>query len=78
MNGNKIKEEYYRCSLYHRTTGPAIIEWYSTGVKKQETYYLGNKIHRNDGPAIIKWDENGCKTDEIYYKDGYKVEIIDN
>ena len=37
MNGNKIKEEYYRCSLYHRTTGPAIIEWYSNGVKKQET-----------------------------------------
>lgn len=50
---------------YHRTNGPAVIYFSSTGTIKFEIWYLNGKKHRIGGPSFIKYRENGM----IHFKE---------
>jgi len=50
---------------YHRTNGPAVIYFFSTGNVRFEIWFLNGKKHRIDGPSFIRYRENGM----IHFKE---------
>lgn len=65
-------EEYRWDGRYHRTAGPARIEYSSTGIATLEMYYRHGRLHRDpkQGPARIERRSNGFVRLESYYVHG--------
>lgn len=68
-------KEYKVYGKYHRTDGPARIE-YRNGNVKEEDYYINGKRYRADGPSILRYNNRG-ELDTIYYTDGEKLNRLD-
>lgn len=47
------KQYYIYCNLFHRTDGPAIVEYDNNGDVKYEYYFQYGKKHNENGPAYI-------------------------
>lgn len=79
-NGNIKKEVYYlgdeeatedniRSFKWHRTDGPAYIEYYEDGKIEYESWRIDGKYHRTDGPTCIWYDEDGKIEKEMWWID---------
>ena len=54
-DGGVTRESWKVDGEYHRTDGPAVIEYSKKGGIYQESYYRRGKLHRTDGPARITY-----------------------
>ena len=81
-NGIKTHEDWIVDGKYHRTDGPARIEWFDDdGSLSIEEWLVEGKPHRLDGPAYILHPEQhtieywiyGIEFDECKYEDAVKM-----
>ena len=72
-SGKIWREEYWVNGNYHRSDGPAYIEWYENGQKKYEAYWTHGTWHRADGPAFTWWYSTGEIIEQHFYLNHQRV-----
>jgi hypothetical protein len=60
----------YNDYFYHRLNNPALIKYYSNGIKLEEKWYKHNQCHRIDGPAYTFYKPSGYKAVECWVLNG--------
>lgn len=57
----RLKSVHFKNEMgfFHRTDGPAQIEWHENGNLSVERYFVNGELHREDGPADQMWNAKG-------------------